>query len=417
MSSLPARLSFRRARLRAHPAAPPLRQRPARPLGPRSRAPRTEPREACRSRRTKLTKPPPAPPAPCCRGAPREAPAFPGEGLPPPDQPHHQGAQRAAPGRKRSAREGQARAAEAESEETCRGDWRWERVWRVPPLPLALAAGRSRSHCADAGRCWAAGRRGGVRARRSTGRFFPLGSRRARGFRPPELRRPPASPRTGLPAAQPRAPYPPAAAAADPPPPPPATHPTRQVIGSPSEEDIQFINSDKARRYMRSLPHRRAAAPRLSPGALGGCVERGESGRGAARGARGARVEFGRRRLPGRAASCFQPREPRPGRRAAALSEHGVPRRRAVPSPAPAPAPALPRRSSRLDFAKLYSNSSPATVDLLSRMLVFNPNERITVDEARCPAAPRGGARAGRARACFPKAEGGATSGGGEPDP
>eukprot|EP00959_Pyramimonas_sp_CCMP1952_P328905 6885941-Pyramimonas_sp.AAC.1 len=27
------------------------------------------------------------------------------------------------------------------------------------------------------------------------------------------------------------------------------------VVGSPSEEDLQFISSDKARRYIRSLPH------------------------------------------------------------------------------------------------------------------------------------------------------------------
>lgn len=27
-----------------------------------------------------------------------------------------------------------------------------------------------------------------------------------------------------------------------------------QVIGSPSEEDIAFVSSDKARRYLRSLP-------------------------------------------------------------------------------------------------------------------------------------------------------------------
>lgn len=74
-----------------------------------------------------------------------------------------------------------------------------------------------------------------------------------------------------------------------------------------------------------------------------------------------------------------------------------------MPAAAPDPraCPVLPcsaRRSSRLDFSKLYSNSSAATVDLLSRMLVFNPNDRITVDEVRggrsrkCP----GGAARGR---------------------
>lgn len=66
-----------------------------------------------------------------------------------------------------------------------------------------------------------------------------------------------------------------------------------KVIGSPTEEDMAFINSEKARRYIRSLPH-----------------------------------------------------------------------------------------SSRVEFSKLYSNSSPAAVDLLSRMLVFNPAHRITVEQA-----------------------------------
>lgn len=66
-----------------------------------------------------------------------------------------------------------------------------------------------------------------------------------------------------------------------------------KVIGSPSEEDMAFINSEKARRYIRSLPH------------------------------------------------C-----------------------------------------ARLEFSKLYSNSSAAAVDLLSRMLVFNPANRITVEQA-----------------------------------
>ncbi len=28
-----------------------------------------------------------------------------------------------------------------------------------------------------------------------------------------------------------------------------------QVIGSPSEADIAFVGSDKARRYLRSIPH------------------------------------------------------------------------------------------------------------------------------------------------------------------
>jgi hypothetical protein len=28
-----------------------------------------------------------------------------------------------------------------------------------------------------------------------------------------------------------------------------------QVVGSPSEDDLNFINSEKARRYIRSLPH------------------------------------------------------------------------------------------------------------------------------------------------------------------
>jgi len=66
-----------------------------------------------------------------------------------------------------------------------------------------------------------------------------------------------------------------------------------KVIGSPAEDDLQFINSERARRYIRSLPHH-----------------------------------------------------------------------------------------PRVDFTQLYPNSSPEVVDLINRMLVFDPAKRITVEEA-----------------------------------
>ena len=66
-----------------------------------------------------------------------------------------------------------------------------------------------------------------------------------------------------------------------------------RVIGSPSEKELEFITSDKARRYIRSLP-----------------------------------------------------------------------------------------RSPRVDFQKVYPNAEPDAVDLIDKMLVFDPKRRITVTEA-----------------------------------
>jgi len=66
-----------------------------------------------------------------------------------------------------------------------------------------------------------------------------------------------------------------------------------KVIGSPNDDELAFITSEKAKRYMRSLPH-----------------------------------------------------------------------------------------NARVDFAKLWPHASAAAIDLIDRMLVFDPNKRITVDEA-----------------------------------
>lgn len=39
-----------------------------------------------------------------------------------------------------------------------------------------------------------------------------------------------------------------------------------KVVGSPSEEDLAFIHSEKARRYIRSLPHHpRASLQEMYP--------------------------------------------------------------------------------------------------------------------------------------------------------
>jgi serine/threonine protein kinase len=49
------------------------------------------------------------------------------------------------------------------------------------------------------------------------------------------------------------------------------------------------------------------------------------------------------------------------------------------PSP---PTPALPCRNERVNFAQLWPAASAAAVDLVDKMLVFDPTKRITVEEA-----------------------------------
>lgn len=91
------------------------------------------------------------------------------------------------------------------------------------------------------------------------------------------------------------------------------------VIGSPDDEDIEYIESEKARRYIRCAGWARRA--------------------------------FLVRRL------------------------RSLPRRPHVPTRSLPCKPCIP-------FDRIYPNANPLAVDILNKLLLFNPAKRISVDEA-----------------------------------
>jgi serine/threonine protein kinase len=119
-----------------------------------------------------------------------------------------------------------------------------------------------------------------------------------------------------------------------------------KTLGPPSDDDLSFINSTKARAYIRALP---AVEVRAAGGAAG--------------------AEGQWRDAAGRA--C---RRVRPRLRAAPP--------RAVPARRPPVPPARAARPQKVPFAQKFPEADPLAIDLLEKMLQFDPRKRIDVHEA-----------------------------------
>lgn len=129
------------------------------------------------------------------------------------------------------------------------------------------------------------------------------------------------------------------------------------VIGTPDDADMEYIESDKARRYIR-------------------CAAR--------RGERGARraseTRLSARALPGGDETTPLPPEKHAG------TPHGL--LTASRCAHPRASLARPRLLSslpfkpRIPFDKIYPNANPLAIDLLGKLLLFNPARRISVEDA-----------------------------------
>ena len=114
-----------------------------------------------------------------------------------------------------------------------------------------------------------------------------------------------------------------------------------KTLGTPSDDELSFISAPKARAYIKALAHVQVRARRRA-----GVACRGRPGCGLG-------APLASRAMRSRPACCVH-----------------------------APRPQTHPLAQRVDFARLFPGSSAQAVDLLQRMLQFDPRRRISVEGA-----------------------------------
>ena len=160
-----------------------------------------------------------------------------------------------------------------------------------------------------------------------------------------------------------------------------------RAVGSPGPDDVTAVQSERARHYLASMPH----FPTPGARAEGGMRGVGEGGGGAAlprihaplphpgcARAWGQRVGGGWTGSGGGEGGQYEAVHPQSTPR----SHNSRPFHTPPPTAPPPPPPPPPPPRARADMQQWFPQASPAAIDLLRRLMVFNPAHRLTAEQA-----------------------------------